>query len=73
MTTDITQRLSEIKERWPVTDADEREATQDIRYLLAEIERRDREIAEKYAEIERLKAGSQWKTLRITHSASHGM
>lgn len=39
MTTDITQRLSEIKERWPVTDSDEREATQDIRYLLAQFER----------------------------------
>lgn len=39
MSDDIARRLAEIKERWPVTDSDEREAAQDIRYLLAEIER----------------------------------
>lgn len=67
MTTDINQRLAEIKERWPVTDADERDATQDIRYLLADrdnllndrmefaiqLSHHDKLLAECKAEIER--------------------
>ena len=37
--TDEAKRLADIRERWPETDADEREAARDIRFLLAVIER----------------------------------